>query len=107
MPVSSYATSAPPAVYTRKVVDPVHDAPAKRAPHMLTVNVCPGLAVTPHTGKLLVSVLVWPAVKSWHKPAEVGFAVGACVGVAVGKLGLVVVGFKVGRADGLGEGGRA
>jgi hypothetical protein len=29
---------------------------------MLTVNVCPAIAETPHTGSLLVSVFVWLAV---------------------------------------------
>ena len=63
-PVSSYTTSTPAAVYTRRVVFPVHVAPVNSAPHIDTVNVCPALAVTPHTGSFLVSVLVWLAVKS-------------------------------------------
>jgi len=58
VPVSSYTTSTPLAEYTRSVVEPVQLAPAYSAPHMLTVNVCPALADTPHTGSLPVSVLV-------------------------------------------------
>ena len=58
VPVSSYTTSTPLAEYTRRVVEPVQLAPAYSAPHMLTVNVCPALADTPHTGSLPVSVLV-------------------------------------------------
>jgi hypothetical protein len=58
VPVSSYTTSTPAALKTRSTVEPKHDAPAYNAPHMLTVNFWPALAVTPHTGSLLVSVLV-------------------------------------------------
>ena len=58
VPVSSYTTSTLVAEKTRRVVEPVHEAPAYSAPHMLTVKVWPALAVTPHTGSLLVSVLV-------------------------------------------------
>ena len=62
VPVSSYTTSTPAAEYTRSVVDPVQLAPVNSAPHIDIVNVCPALAVTPHTGTLVVSVLVWLAV---------------------------------------------
>ena len=126
-PVSSYTTSTPADVKTRRVVEPVHVAPAYSALHMLTVNVWPALAVTPQVGSLFVSVLVWLALYSWQDKAdvganvvtEVGSGVG-CVGPGVGEaegqpggvvglaegsavgraVGIAVVGSKVGKGDG-------
>ena len=82
---------------------------------MLTVNFWPALAVTPHTGSLLVSVLVWLPVKSWHAEADVGNAEGAAegasegiaeggnVGMSVGfEVGVAELGNKVGAVEGLG-----
>ena len=59
MPVSSYTTSTPIAEYTRSAVWPVHVAPEYNALHMLTVNVCPALAVTPHIACLVTSLFVF------------------------------------------------
>ena len=100
MPVSSYATSTPVDVKTRSTVDPLQDAPAYSALHMLTVNVWPAPAITPHTGSLLVSVLVWLPVKSWHDKEDVGASVGMALGRGVG-----CVGAAVGSAEGT-PGGR-
>ena len=80
-PVSSYTTSTPDAEYTRNTVEPVHEAPAYSALHIDTVNVCPALAVTPHTGSFEMSVLVWLAVNIWQKASEVGARVGAALGI--------------------------
>jgi hypothetical protein len=114
VPVSSYTTSTLVAEKTRRVVEPVHEAPAYNAPHMLTVNVWPALAVTPHTGSLLVSVLVWLPVNSWQDRADVGATVGVTEGTAVGAVGCVVgvavgtpaatVGPAVGKALGMADG---
>ena len=113
-PVSSYTTSTPVAVYTRNTVEPMHDAPAYSALHIDTVNVCPALAVTPHTGSFEMSVLVWLAVNSWQKASEVGARVGVALGSGVGAVGRAVgggegspggsVGIAVGLADGKGDG---
>jgi hypothetical protein len=65
----------------------VHVAPANNAPHIDNVNVCPALAVTPHTGSLEVSVLVWLAVKSRHNDSDVGIIVGTGLGTTVGAVG--------------------
>ena len=109
-PVSSYTTSTPTDVKTRRVVEPVQEAPAYSALHMLTVNVWPALAVTPHTGSLLVSVFVWLAVKRRQDRSDVGASVVMAVGEAVGAVGLAVgpavgtpasiVGLADGNADG-------
>ena len=58
-PVSSYTTSTPDAEYTRNTVWPKHVAPAYSALHIDAVNVCPALAVTPQSAKLVVSALVF------------------------------------------------
>jgi hypothetical protein len=55
-PVSSYTTSTPDAEYTRNTVEPEHEAPAYNALHIDAVNVCPALAVTPQSAKLVMSV---------------------------------------------------
>ena len=57
---------------------------------MLTVNVWPALAVTPHTGSFLVSVLVWLAENIPQNETAVGNAVGTAVGTAEGAVGCVV-----------------
>ena len=62
-------------------------APAYSAPHIDIVNVCPALAVTPHTGSLEVSVLVWLAVKSRHNDSDVGNIVGTGLGTTDGAVG--------------------
>ena len=72
---------------TRSVVWPMQEAPAYSALHMLTVNVWPALAVTPHTGSLFVSVLVWLALYSWQDKADVGAKVVTEVGSGVGCVG--------------------
>ena len=51
---------------------------------MLTIKVCPALAVMPQVGLLVVSVLVCLAVNSWHDCTEVGKKVGSAVGTADG-----------------------
>ena len=66
---------------------PIQLAPANSAPHIDTVNVCPALAVTPHTGVLVVSVLVWPAINMEQKPVDVGTNVGTGLGATVGAVG--------------------
>ena len=95
MPVSSYTTCTPADVKTRRVVEPVHVAPAKRARHVLTVKVWPALADTPQVGSLFVSVFVWLAVNSWQDKAEVGARVETMLGSGVG-----CVGPAVGKAEG-------
>ena len=112
--MSSYTTSTPTDVKTRRVVEPVQEAPAYSALHMLTVNVWPALAVTPHTGSLLVSVFVWLALNSWQDRADVGARVGIALGGAVGAVGLnvgsavgtpaIIVGLAEGRALGSSDG---
>ena len=69
------------------MVFPVHVAPANSALHIDTVNVCPALAVTPQTGSLEVSVLVWLAVKSRHNDSDVGNIVGTGLGTTDGADG--------------------
>ena len=113
-PVSSYTTSTPAFVKMRSVVEPLQEAPAYSAPHILTVNVCPAVAFTPHTGSLLVSVFVWLAVNIWQDKEEVGNSVGMALGKAVGAVGLAVgpavgtpasiVGLADGSADGSSDG---
>ena len=109
-PVSSYATSTPAAVKMRRVEEPAHDAPANSAPHMLTVNVCPAVAVTPHMASFTVSDLVLPVLKGPHRLAVVGRRVGSGEGAADGAVGCTVggglgsfeasVGLAVGSAEG-------
>jgi len=67
---------------------------------MLTVNFWPALAVTPHTGSLLVSVLVWLPVNSWQDKVDVGAAVGSGEIINEGR----VVGAEVGTRLGAGVG---
>ena len=62
-------------------------APVNSAPHIDTVNVCPALAVTPHTGSLEVSVLVWLAENSPQNDTDVGNIVGTGLGATVGAVG--------------------
>ena len=114
VPVSSYATSTPAAVKTRSEVDPKQEAPGNCAPHMLTVNVCPAVAATPHMASFTVSELVLPVLKGPHRLADVGCTVGRADGAADGAVGCTVggglgcfgssVGLAVGSAEGAGVG---
>jgi len=107
VPVSSNATCVPVAVKMRKVVEPMQRAPVYRDAHMLTTNVCPAEAVTPHTGVFVKSVFVWLVVYSWQSKRDVDAtvfpAVGAAVGVAEGLAVGMLVGAGVGRAAPLKE----
>jgi hypothetical protein len=81
---------------------------------MLTVNVCPALAVKAHSAKLFVSALVFTARKGPHRLADVGCTVGRADGAADGAVGCTVggglgsldasVGLAVGSAEGAGVG---
>ena len=114
VPVSSYATSTPAAVKTRSEVDPKQEAPGNCAPHMLTVNVCPAVAATPHMASFTVSELVLPVRKGPHRLEDVGRRVGNAEGAGDGAVGLAVggglgsfdasVGLAVGSAEGFGVG---
>jgi hypothetical protein len=114
VPVSSYATSTPAAVKTRNEVDPKQEAPGNCAPHLLTVNVCPAVAATPHMASFTVSELVLPVLKGPHRLADVGRRVGKGEGAADGAVGRTVggglgsfeasVGLAVGSAEGAGVG---
>ena len=95
MPVSSYTTSTPVAEYTRSAVWPVQLAPAYSALHMLTTNVCPALAVTPHMASREVSEFVFDTRYAPHSPVDVGRTVGTVDGAGEG-----AVGAAVGRAEG-------
>lgn len=59
-------------VKIRSVVTPVQEAPANKLPHILTVNVVPPLAVTPHTGVLVVPAAVFDAENAPHELVVVG-----------------------------------
>ena len=96
VPVSSYTTSTPVAEYTRSAVWPVQLAPAYSALHILTTNVCPALAVTPHMASREVSEFVFESRYAPHSPDDVGRIVGTVDGAGEG-----AVGAAVGRADGL------
>ena len=108
VPVSSYATCVPVALKMRIVVAPVHDALANNAPQVLTVKVCPALAVTPHKAKLEASAFISLARIGPHRFVDVGAWLGTGVGAGVGTTdgeGLgAAVGNCVGNGDGLGEG---
>ena len=114
VPVSSYTTSTPVALKTRRAVMPVHDAAGYSSGHMLTVNVCPADAVTPQFAELSVSVFVLATLKAPHSVTPVGARVGTALGAALGAVGLAVgmaegsagrtVGPGVGSADGTGLG---
>ena len=92
----------------------MHAAPAYSAPHMLTVNVWPADAVTPHIASLVTSLLVLQVRNGPHRPADVGASVGSADGAAVGAVGATVgcadgkpgpvVGPAEGRSEGAGEG---
>ena len=79
----------------RRVVEPVHEAPAYSALHMLTVNVWPGLAVTPHKANMVTSLFVFPSRKGPHTLVDVGARVGGAEGAADGAVGCAV-GFALG-----------
>ena len=90
-PVSSYTTSTPDAEYTRNTVWPKHEAPAYSALHIDAVNVCPALAVTPQSAKLVVSALVFiVSRKGPQTREEVGATVGAALGSRLGAVGRTV-----------------
>jgi len=95
--VSSYTTSTPAAVYTRSVVEPVHEAPAKPygVLHVLTVNVCVAAAITPQVATFCVSDAVLVTEKDPQENAPVGASVGGDEGTGEG-----AVGAAVGIADG-------
>ena len=95
MPVSSYTTSTPVAEYTRSAVWPVQLAPAYSALHMLTTNVCPALAVTPHMASREVSEFVFESRYAPHRPVDVGRTVGTVDGAGEGAVGV-----NVGGAEG-------
>ena len=114
VPVSSYTSSMPVDVKRRRVVWPVHEAPGYRAPHILTTNVCPALAVTPQEATFCVSDAVLVAENIPHRSSLVGRvvgidegagegAVGAVVGIAEGAVN-AVVGPAVGKDEGDGVG---
>jgi hypothetical protein len=81
---------------------------------MLTVNVWPADAVTPHIASLVTSLLVLQVRNGPHRPADVGASVGSADGAAVGAVGATVgcadgkpgpvVGPAEGRSEGAGEG---
>ena len=89
-------------------------APGYSTPHMLTVNVCPAVAVTPHSASFVVSLLVFFVRNGPHRAAEVGCDVGSAEGLGVGAVGAAVggglgildasVGLAVGIAEGTGVG---
>ena len=93
---------------------PVQVAPAYSAPHMLTVNVWPAAADTPHMASRVVSLFVFHARNGPQNPADVGASVGSAEGAGVGAVGCAVgggvlspaaiVGLAVGSADGMAEG---
>ena len=60
----------------RSTVEPVHFAPAYSALHMLTVNLWPPAAVTPHMASRTVSAFELRSLKGPHRLADVGCSVG-------------------------------